>query len=98
MDMTWIDTWRLQRRRKRFLKSQNSQKKSYVQWIDLFSATVRICSGGTGSSTLIFMTDQPNLIEHYETIFQSLINDYRVVIYESPGHGFSFPKPGFRFT
>lgn len=98
MDMTWIDTLRLQRRRKRFLKKQNSQEKSYVQWIDLSSSTVRICSGGTGSSTLIFMTDQPNLIEHYETIFRSLINDYRVVIYESPGHGFSFPKPGFRFT
>jgi len=39
----------------------------------------------------------PAVIEHYDVLIKCLETDFRVIVFETPGCGFSFPKSQFRF-
>jgi pimeloyl-ACP methyl ester carboxylesterase len=53
---------------------------------------------GQGSPTIVFVPDPPNVIEHYDELCELLSPLARVVCFEMPGFGFSFPPFGFQFT
>lgn len=61
---------------------------------------VRIRDTKTNKPVLICVPDGPNVIEHYEPLFQALGQDYRMICFELPGFGFSYPsyRYGFSFS
>ncbi len=52
---------------------------------------------GDGSQTLVLAADPPVVIEQYDELIQCLEDDFRVIVFEIPGFGFSLPRSGFRF-
>jgi pimeloyl-ACP methyl ester carboxylesterase len=53
---------------------------------------------GRGRRTIVFACDMPNVVESYDEIIRLLGDEYRLVFWEQPGFGFSYPKAGFGFT
>jgi pimeloyl-ACP methyl ester carboxylesterase len=93
-----FDTWRLQRRARHLDPQWVTMTRSGIRLIDLPTTQVRVRVAGTGSRTIVFACDMPNVVENYDEVIQQLGSDYRVVCFEQPGFGFSYPKPGFTFT
>jgi pimeloyl-ACP methyl ester carboxylesterase len=60
-------------------------------------ALIRYRVAGEGSQTLVLATDAPVVIEQYDELLQLLENDFRVIVFEIPGFGFSLPRLGFSF-
>jgi hypothetical protein len=50
---------------------------------------VRICDSGGHSPSVIFAADGPNILEHYDGIFELLSPSYRLICLEMPRFGFS---------
>ncbi len=52
-----------------------------------------------GMKPVILMTpDAPCIIAHHLELIEELSHDFRVVCFEMPGSGLSFPKAGYSFT
>jgi pimeloyl-ACP methyl ester carboxylesterase len=66
-------------------------------FIELKGAQVRYRLTGRGAP-LVLVPDPPNTIEHYDGLVADLGRDHRVLCFDPPGFGFSFPRWGFRFT
>jgi len=64
------------------------------QRIELKRASIRLRSVGEGPRTIVIVPDPPNTIEHYEELIDLLRDDARVVCFEVPGFGLSYPKTG----
>ncbi|MEM7780938.1 MAG: alpha/beta hydrolase [Pseudomonadota bacterium] len=57
----------------------------------------REVKGPEGAPTLVFSVDPPVSLEQYDELMGLLCNDFRVVVFELPGMGFSPGKRAFRF-
>jgi pimeloyl-ACP methyl ester carboxylesterase len=53
---------------------------------------------GTTKPCVVFVPDGPNVIEHYEELIGLLSNQLRVVCFDMPGFGFSFPQAGYQHS
>lgn len=53
---------------------------------------------GGAKPCVVFVPDGPNVIEHYETLIGLLSNRLRVVCFDMPGFGFSFPQSGYQHS
>src|SRR5882724_4688733 len=93
-----IDIRRLERRRRRLDPKWTINTRPGIRFLELPTARVRVRVAGRGTRTLVFATDMPNVVESYDEIIRLLEDDFRIVVFEQVGYGFSFPKPGFRFT
>ncbi len=52
-----------------------------------------------GDKPVILMTpDAPCVIEHHTALIDNLGRDFRIVCFEMPGSGLSFPRAGYSFT
>ena len=60
--------------------------------LELDTASVRVRELGRGPRTFVFIPDPPNTIEHYDDLFARLADDARIVCFEAPGFGLSYPK------
>jgi pimeloyl-ACP methyl ester carboxylesterase len=69
-----------------------------IRILDLPGARVRVRIAGRGDATLVFACDMPNVVESYDEIIRLLGDHYRIVCWEQPGFGFSYPSAGFEFT
>jgi pimeloyl-ACP methyl ester carboxylesterase len=56
---------------------------------------VRVYDSGSGKPCVIVVPDGPNVIEHYEYLAGLLSQRLRVVCFDMPGFGFSFPRPSY---
>jgi pimeloyl-ACP methyl ester carboxylesterase len=52
---------------------------------------------GASAQTLVIVPDPPNVIEHVMPMVEAFAPDYRVVVFELPGFGHSYPNAGFRY-
>lgn len=52
-------------------------------------ATLRARDTGGDHPALVFLCDPPNMIEHYDALIAELGADFRIVVVELPGFGFS---------
>jgi len=68
-----------------------------IAFMDLGSAHIRYRIVGTGKQTLVFETDPPIVIEHYDELISLLKDDYRIVVFEPPGFGFSLPSMTLKY-
>ena len=69
-----------------------------TQLLELPNALVRARSTGTGSRTILLTPDAPVVLENYGALIELLVPHARVICFEFPGCGFSFPRFGFNFT
>lgn len=93
-----FDIWRLQRRVKRLASDSVTMTRPGIRLLDLPTTQVRVRVAGQGNRTIVFACDMPNVVENYDEVIRYLEQDYRVVCFEQPGFGFSYPRPGFTFT
>jgi len=63
--------------------------------VDTPVGPVRVYDSGSGLPCVVFVPDGPNVIEHYEHLFGLLSPRLRVVCFDMPGFGFSFPKASY---
>ncbi|MBY0531336.1 MAG: alpha/beta hydrolase [Xanthobacteraceae bacterium] len=66
--------------------------------VELSNAVVRVRSAGSGDRTIMLTPDAPVVLENYIPLMNLLAPHARVVCFEYPGCGFSFPRFGFGFT
>lgn len=58
---------------------------------------LRVFDSGGGKPAILITPDGPCVIEHYATLIDELSPTYRVIIFDAPGFGFSFPALGYRY-
>ncbi len=63
--------------------------------IDTPVGLVRVYDSGPGNPCVVFVPDGPNVIEHYETLVGLLSQRLRVVCFDLPGFGYSFPQSSY---
>ncbi|SDN83376.1 alpha/beta fold hydrolase [Afipia sp. GAS231] len=93
-----FDIWRLQRRRRQLDLGWAATTRPGIRFIDLPTTRIRVRVAGRGNRTIVFACDMPNVVDNYDDVIRLLENDYRIVVFEQPGFGFSHPKAGFDFT
>lgn len=54
-------------------------------------------AGPVGAPTIVFAADPPVTLEQYDDLMDLVSQDFRVVVFELPGMGFSPGKRGYRF-
>ena len=79
-------------RKNKTLNNQAVYSRDGIQFMEMGHCLIRYRVVGSGSKTLVFETDPPVVIEHYDELVSLLKNDYRLVIFEPPGFGFSVPS------
>lgn len=63
--------------------------------IDTPVGRVRAYDSGSAKPCVIFVPDGPNVIEHYDVLIDLLSRELRVVCFDLPGFGFSFPQSSY---
>lgn len=98
---TWIDSLRLSVRAGRIQRGWASRSRDGVAFCDLPQGTIRFRAGGgrtPGWPTVVMVCDPPNVVEHFDQLFELIAPHGRLIAFEPPGFGFSCPRRGFRFT
>ncbi len=62
------------------------------------NARLRVRDVGSGSRTIVLTPDSPVMLENYDRLIALLAPHARVICFEFPGCGFSYPRFGFRFA
>jgi pimeloyl-ACP methyl ester carboxylesterase len=66
-----------------------------VRTVDTPVGAVRVHDSGSPGPCVVFVPDGPNVIEHYEHLIGLLSPQLRVVCFDMPGFGYSFPKASY---
>ena len=69
-----------------------------IGFLELPDCTLRYRLAGHGARTLVFCTDPPVMLEMYDELIAELARDFRVLVVEPPGFGFSLPRLGMDFS
>lgn len=70
---------------------------SSVRYLHTKAAQLRVMDTGGSKPTLVLTPDGPCVIEHYDALIRRFSGQFRVVCFDMPGIGFSFPSRGYRF-
>ena len=73
----------------RFKKLKFSDDIFFAEF-DEYLIRYRLC--GKGERCIVIVPGAPNMIEHYDRLVELLRADFRILIFELPGFGFSVPK------
>jgi pimeloyl-ACP methyl ester carboxylesterase len=68
-----------------------------IQILDLPDARIRALVTGRGPD-VVMVPDPPNTIEHHAELIEHFQHNYRVVCFELPGFGLSYPKRSMAWT
>ena len=96
MSGAWIDQLRLHWRKPSAVEQASWPARTRL--LDLPKAVVRVREAGSGARTIVLTPDAPVVLEHYGPLIDLLAPHARVVCFEFPGCGFSYPRFGFGFT
>jgi pimeloyl-ACP methyl ester carboxylesterase len=69
-----------------------------ISFLKTPAGPMRIRDSGGQSPSVIFACDGPNVLEHYDAVFELLSPSYRLICLEMPGFGFSWPNSSFDFS
>lgn len=92
-----VDTCTSKRRLGRVIDGPASLSRPGIAWIDVGPAVIRYRAQGAGAHTIVFAADPPIVIEHYDELFRLLGSDFRVIVLEMPGFGFSIARAELQF-
>jgi pimeloyl-ACP methyl ester carboxylesterase len=73
-------------------KSKLANSKMNAQLIETDYGKLRVFDTKSNGPVIISVPDGPNVIEHHQTLIEKLSLDFRVICFELPGVGFSFPE------
>ena len=62
------------------------------------AGSIRVYDSGSDKPCVVLVPDGPNVLEHYEYLIQLLEPSLRVVCFDMPGFGFSFPDSSYEHT
>ena len=98
-DATWMDTTPPFGQAGRLDESRALASRPRLSFLDTSVGRIRMrrSESSTGPSVL-FAADGPNVIEHYDALFDALRGRARAIVFEPPGTGASVPARGFDFT
>jgi len=69
-----------------------------VRLMSTAAGVVRVRDSGEDRPVVVIACDPPNVVEHYDAVFELLAPQHRVICWEMPGFGFSRPARSFGFT
>ncbi|MFK7920678.1 MAG: alpha/beta fold hydrolase [Bacteroidia bacterium] len=95
MNAFFLDRWRLAGRMKAF--SSRELPHEYHR-LNTRLGVLRLRDTGGDKPVLMIVPDGPNVIEHYDELIALLRTDFRIVCFDLPGFGFSFPKKGWDYS
>ncbi len=99
IDATWMDTVPWLGQAGRVDEARALASRPGLSFVDTSGGRVRLRRGGsTGTPSVLFAADGPNVIEHYDHLVSALEGRVSWVIFEPPGTGASTPARGFEFT
>ena len=65
--------------------------------LDTEAGKIRVQDTGGNQPVLVMVPDGPCVIEHFESLLIELSPHFRVICFDMPGFGFSYPRFGFDF-
>jgi len=68
-----------------------------VRYVQTRSAALRVSDTGGSKPALVLTPDGPCVLEHFDSLVRTFSERFRVVCFDMPGTGFSFPMKGYRF-
>jgi len=83
--------------------SRRPSKRAMASWsddtniIDTDSGKIRVKDTGGNKPALVMVPDGPCVIEHFERLITELSPHFRVVCFDMPGLGFSYPELDYDF-
>ncbi len=92
---TLVDTVPLNITRGKSLDTFDS--KFDILTMELDQGVIRYQIAGKGPN-LVIACDPPSTLASYQILLETLAEDFRVVVFEQPGFGFSYPKNNFDFS
>lgn len=66
-------------------------------FLDTDAGKIRVKDTGGSKPAVVMVPDGPCVIEHLDPLIAELASDFRVVCFEMPGIGFSYPKISYDF-
>jgi pimeloyl-ACP methyl ester carboxylesterase len=95
----FVDTLPAVFKRRFLLREQKPWSSAAVREMELTHSYIRyrVEGEGAGKRTIVFATDPPIVLEQYDELIALLKHDFRVVVLELPGFGYSFPKLNMSF-
>lgn len=70
---------------------------SNMCYVQTKAAALRVLDTGGDKPALVLTPDGPCVIEHFDALIRAFSDRFRVVCFDLPGTGFSFPARGYRF-
>lgn len=83
--------WKL----KRPIAKKTLARNEAYQFVTTEHGTIRIYDSGSTKPVLLMVPDGPCFIEHFQDLIQKAKEDFRVIVFDMPGFGFSFPEDGY---
>jgi len=68
-----------------------------IRWVDTSYGKIRALDTGGNKPVIVNTPDGPNVIEHHHELIQRLSSTYRIVCFEWPGMGFSYPTHAYNY-
>jgi len=68
-----------------------------IYMLDTNSGKIRVRDTGGNKPALVMVPDGPSLIEHFDLLITELVSHFRVVCFDMPGFGFSYPNFSYDF-
>jgi pimeloyl-ACP methyl ester carboxylesterase len=66
-----------------------------IRWLDTAAGSVRAFDSGGDGPCIVFTPDGPNVIEHHLPVLDRLAPEFRVVCFDMPGFGLSWPSAAY---
>ena len=70
---------------------------SRMRYVQTKAGELRVIDTGGSEPVLVLTPDWPCAIEHYGGLIRRFSEQFRVICFDMPGNGFSFPSYGYRF-
>jgi pimeloyl-ACP methyl ester carboxylesterase len=79
-------------------RQKSSLKSESMKLLRTQAGIVRVLDTDNHKPPLLMVPDGPCVIEHYADLIELLALDFRVVCFDLPGFGFSYPALGYNFS
>lgn len=79
-------------------KQERSLQSKSMRLLTTQAGTLRVLDTGGTKQPLLIVADGPCVIEHYTDLIDLLSSDFRIVCFDLPGFGFSYPALNYDFS
>lgn len=76
---------------------QRGARESGMRYVQTRGGQLRVVDSGGRKPALVLTPDGPCVIEHYDALIKRFTEQFRVICFDMPGIGFSFPSYRYRF-